>query len=356
MDIINRRGPLPRTSAAIKNGKLKLGFIGGSITSFSNYRSYCEYITSSLMQDFPNVRISSVNAGIGGTGSDYGVFRAERDVISKNCDLVFVEFAVNDEAYDREYRAKTREGLIRKLLGSGCDVVAVYTYCSSMYEPMMKGEVPPSIADFEKICDHYGIGSVWMSMYALEQVKNGLLRFDEWLPDGLHPQERGGSVYACPVSEYLRAELAVSAEAERKNVPAPLKADNYENCRAIPFDEISFSKPWQLRDNCGGILQHEFLDTCALGAKLKYEFNGTGTAILYLFGSKTCDLFFSIDGGEFTRVPGINKADGWMGENNWFKFAFLAEGLPSGHHTCELEVRGSSLGSRCAIDMIGELR
>ena len=68
MEIINRRRALPHTAAAIKKGRLKIGFIGGSITSFGNYRSYCEYITSALMQDYPSVRISTVNAGIGGTG------------------------------------------------------------------------------------------------------------------------------------------------------------------------------------------------------------------------------------------------------------------------------------------------
>ena len=355
MEIINRRNTLVRTAAAIKGGKLKIGFIGGSITSFGNYRSYCEYITSALMQDHPNVRISTVNAGIGGTGSDYGVFRVERDVISKNCDLVFVEFAVNDDASDANYRAKTREGLIRKLIKAGCDVVAVYTYCSSMYAPMMKDEIPPSIADFEKICEHYGVGSVWMSRYALDQVKNGLLRLDEWLPDGLHPQERGGSVYACPVTEYLRTELSEAAASSNAALPAPIKEDNFENCRIIPFDEISFAKPWQLRDNYQANIRNEYLDTCAVGARLKYEFNGTGTALLYMFGTKTCDLFYSIDGSEFLPVPGINKAEGWMGENNWYKFAILAEGLASGTHTCELETRASALGSRCAIEMIGEI-
>jgi len=355
MDVINKRGTLLRTQNAIKSGKLKLGFIGGSITSFGNYRSYCEYITSALMQDYPSLRISTVNAGIGGTGSDYGVFRAERDIISKNCDLVFVEFAVNDDGYDIAYRAKTREGLIRKLIKGGCDVVVVYTYCASMYEPMMKDEIPPSIADFEKICEHYGLSSVWMGKYALDNVRNGLLRIDEWLPDGLHPQERGGAVYACPVTELLRAKLTQSTENSSSTLPLPLNADNFENCRIVPFEEISFAKPWQLRDNYQSNIRNEYLDTCAVGARLKYEFNGTGTAILYMFGTKACDLYYSIDGGEFALVPGINKAEVWMGENNWYKFSLIASGLTSGKHICELEVRGSALGSRCAIEIIGEI-
>ena len=354
MDIINKRAPLCRTKSAIEGGRLKVGFIGGSITSFSNYRSYCEYIVGDIMQMYPSLRISTVNAGIGGTCSDYGVMRVERDIISKGCDLVFVEYAVNDYSFDRSYRAKTREGLIRKLLKSGCDIVVVYTYFNAMYDEMMRGEAPSSVGDFEIICEHYGIPSVWMGRYALEMVKNGIMRLDEWLPDGIHPGERGGSVYACPVNEYLRAELTSDAASERPAIPAPLNPDNFENCRIIPFDSIDFGRPWRLRDNANGSIKGEYLDTCAVGARLTYEFCGTGTAIMYMYGTKSAELYYSIDGGELRQIPDHRAPEPWMGEQNWFSYQKLAEGLTPGKHTCELEVRATSLGSRCSIEMIGE--
>ena len=289
MEIINKRGGLCRTKAAIAGGRLKVGFIGGSITNFSNYRSWTEHVIGYIMQRYPELRISVVNAGIGGTSSDYGVFRAERDITSKSCDLVFVEYAVNDLGLDANYRAKSREGLIRKLKNAGCDVVLVYTYSNPMYEEMMNEKIPSTVADFEVIAEHYNISSVWMGKYALDKVRNGLLRVDEWLPDGLHPAERGSLEYALAVCEYLDSEF-VSESAVPTPMPTPLYKNNLENCRAIPFDEINFAKPWRLRDNYQPNIRNEYLDTCAVGARLKYEFNGTGTCILYMFGSKAADL------------------------------------------------------------------
>ncbi|MCD9023228.1 ROK family protein [Cohnella silvisoli] len=45
------------------------------------------------------------------------------------------------------------------------------------------------------MAEHYGIGSVWKGLYGLEEVKKGRMRWEEWLPDGLHPTERGSLSY-----------------------------------------------------------------------------------------------------------------------------------------------------------------
>jgi hypothetical protein len=57
-----------------------------------------------------------VNAGIGATDSDYGSLRAQRDVLSKNPDLVIIEFAVNDIGGDTTLD-DTYEGLCEAATG-----------------------------------------------------------------------------------------------------------------------------------------------------------------------------------------------------------------------------------------------
>ena len=49
---------------------------------------------------YPQATFTEINAAIGGTGSDLGVFRVQQDVLSKGPDLLFVEFAVNDGGAD----------------------------------------------------------------------------------------------------------------------------------------------------------------------------------------------------------------------------------------------------------------
>lgn len=72
---------------------MKIAFLGGSITQAPGYRVQFE---KWFKRSYPEVPLSTINAGIGGTGSDLGVARVDEKVLSENPDLVFVEFAVND--------------------------------------------------------------------------------------------------------------------------------------------------------------------------------------------------------------------------------------------------------------------
>ena len=105
-------------SGALRGEKLCVAFIGGSITegysSTSHDKCYAKRIHDWWVRTFPDSGISYLNAGIGGTGSDYGCARVERDVLSHKPDVVFVDFTVNDPADD--HYIETYEGLIRHLL------------------------------------------------------------------------------------------------------------------------------------------------------------------------------------------------------------------------------------------------
>ena len=54
---------MPRFRKAIESGRLRLGFIGGSITEFAEYRGWTESFVGGLMQLIPDTAISVRNAG-----------------------------------------------------------------------------------------------------------------------------------------------------------------------------------------------------------------------------------------------------------------------------------------------------
>ena len=87
---------------ARQGGEVCVAFLGGSITEgYSSSRHencYAARIFKWWQQSFPQAKMRYVNAGIGGTGSDYSTARAERDVLSEKPDVVFVDFSVNDAA------------------------------------------------------------------------------------------------------------------------------------------------------------------------------------------------------------------------------------------------------------------
>ncbi|MCL6458935.1 MAG: SGNH/GDSL hydrolase family protein, partial [Gorillibacterium sp.] len=211
----SHRKSLSRTLRRIEEGKLTLGFIGGSITDPRPRHNWPEPVIGWFAETYPGLKLIVENAAIGATGSDLAVFRAKRDLIERGCDLVFVEYAVNDEGAPTDRRNRSREGLIRQLLtGEDRDLMLVYTYSPRMYESMISGSVPETIGEFEKIADHYGISSVWMGLYALNELKKGRLRWEEWLPDGLHPTSRGSLSYGQSVIHFLEQEMMRSPERE----------------------------------------------------------------------------------------------------------------------------------------------
>ncbi len=62
----------------------------------------------------PKAAFTEINAAIGGTGSDLGVYRLKQDVLDHKPDLMFVEFAVNDGATEPEQIYRSMEGIVRQ--------------------------------------------------------------------------------------------------------------------------------------------------------------------------------------------------------------------------------------------------
>ena len=79
---------------------INIVYLGGSITQGAGVsdktKTWVSRISNYFKEKYADKTVNNYNVGIGGTGSDMGIMRLERDVLSKNPDYVFVEFAVND--------------------------------------------------------------------------------------------------------------------------------------------------------------------------------------------------------------------------------------------------------------------
>lgn len=359
MEIINKRASLSRAKKAIESKKIKIGFIGGSITAFENYRSWTEPVISFFLNNYKDNKISVVNSAIGGTKSDFALLRADKDLIDEQCDIVFIEYAVNDNATDTEHRMKSREGLIRKLLQNNIDIVLVYTFSQEMYDDMIKDKIPLSIAEFEQLAEHYNIPSVWSGKYALEQNKSGALRWEEWLPDGTHPQEKGSMAYAAPIIDYLKETL--NNTGEEMSIKEPLTQNSWENVQLLDFDKILWSSPWTLRCNRSNteINPLKYLYTSAVEAELNFEFEGTGIFIIQMFGNLSANFIYSIDGQEFVQPEQVKEREPWMGKTDWYRSILLAENLEFKNHNIRIITKHSGapvFGTRFEIQSIGILK
>jgi lysophospholipase L1-like esterase len=111
-------------------GKGRVAFLGGSITEMEGYRPRT-YET--LKTQFPQTQFEFINAGIGSTGSTTGAFRLRADILSEGkIDLLFVEFAVNDDQdSDRADTQMVRamEGIVLQARADNpaTDIIFLYT-------------------------------------------------------------------------------------------------------------------------------------------------------------------------------------------------------------------------------------
>ncbi|MBR3825886.1 MAG: SGNH/GDSL hydrolase family protein [Lachnospiraceae bacterium] len=104
-----------------------IAFIGGSITqgagavpintecyAYKTYKAFCDVVGKTTEEN-----VHYIKAGVGGTPSEFGMLRYERDVLSEGTvepDVVVVEFAVNDEG--DETKGECYDSLVRKILNN----------------------------------------------------------------------------------------------------------------------------------------------------------------------------------------------------------------------------------------------
>src|SRR5574344_1643794 len=119
-----------------KNGEqVTIAYLGGSITEGTNAQpkeTNCyAYLSDRIFEDTfakDKTTIKYINAGISGTPSMLGLERCNKDIIAANPDIVFVEFAVNDDGRIADLR-DTYESVVRKLLNSASQpaVILIFT-------------------------------------------------------------------------------------------------------------------------------------------------------------------------------------------------------------------------------------
>lgn len=357
--VLRHRRALQRVRAALAAGRLRVGFLGGSITAPKTGTRWPEPFVGWLGARFPNVRLEVENAALGATGSDLAVFRAGPEIIAHDCDLVFVEYAVNDFNQTTIRRNHTREGVLRQLLAAGSDVVIVYTFCPEMLADMEAGRVPPSVAEFEVLAEHYGLGSVWMGLQAWNEVRRGLMTWSEWLPDGLHPENRGSLSYAQSVVAFCEAEMNSSpiaaAWSGRPALPGALYPDCWERVSLLPLDQPVRTGAWALQRwfTCLGL--NRVLRSTVPGAGLKFNFTGRGLVLGFDFGRLSGEVRYRVDGGAWQTTERDRPA--WAGDSGWLRPTVITDELPPGEHVCELESVSAPFAGGCGtvttIGLIG---
>ncbi|MDA0840579.1 MAG: SGNH/GDSL hydrolase family protein [Planctomycetota bacterium] len=182
---------------------LTVVFFGASLTwganaSDPNNTSYRGRMADHFREHYPNARFQFYDSAIGGTGSQLGVFRFERDVIRRKPDLVFLDFSANDDIYSADPESlASYEAIVRRLV-HGQRVPTVVVMFPFRWNTQQGNTDNMKGRDAHlQIAKAYGVPAGDAITLSQQRVKAGQITLDEiWPLDGVHPGDAGYALFA----------------------------------------------------------------------------------------------------------------------------------------------------------------
>jgi len=291
--------------------KVRVAYLGGSITAANGWRVKT---TAWLQQKYPAATIEEIHAAIGGTGSDLGVFRLQRDALRHEPDLLFVEFAVNDGGASPERIWKAMEGIVRQTWAANpkTDICFVYTFRVNYEEPLRAGECPRAASAMEMLADHYGIPSVNFAKKIVKLESDGKLVFQSDEPvegkihfsrDGVHPLDAGHEIYTQLLADAIEQMAADARPVDHHSkLKTPFVDDHWQAAKMVPIEPDMLSGDWQALPE-DAPLQRRFgnrmgqiYEATEPGSKLTFRFRGSSAKLYDLLGPDGGQVIISVDG------------------------------------------------------------
>lgn len=362
------RGGLPNVVAKLEAGEpVTIAYLGGSITAQSGWRVLSR---DWLQKKYPKSQVTGINAAIGGTGSDLGVFRVDKDALAAKPDLLFVEFAVNDASASPDKIAKSMEGIVRKTWHAlpSTDICFVYTVTRYDSAALAQGRMKRSTRVMETVADHYGIPTVNLGLEVARMEKagklvmkssdtpmtrvsgdelneGGALSTDDkgriiFSKDGVHPYpETGHVLYMQALARALDALPGVGLPGPHRLIE-PLASDNWETAEQFPLNHQGVFIDGEVAKLAStDEVARKFANRMAAmwkfapGASLSFKFKGGKASIYDLLGPDGAALEITVD-GQSSRVV---RFDGYSTYNRLGTLD-IADNLPDVVHVVTIKV------------------
>ena len=339
--------------------EIKVGYLGGSITAQAGWRVKS---LAYFKEMYPNAKFTEINAAIGGTGSDLGVFRLQPDVLSKQPDLLFVEFAVNDGGADPTRIIRQMEGIVRQTwqANPACDICFVYTLVEGMAPSIAEGKFPRAASAMEKVADHYGIPTIHFGVEVSRLSKAGKVLWKSPLPqtpeakaalgdkvvfapDGVHPHvETGHQMYLEAIRRsWPSLSHASGALAMKHELPAPLVADHFAQAKLISIAATKLPAGVSPLDPTKDALAKSYTNRLPAlvrltqpGQAIEFKFKGTHCGVYDVIGPAGGKVAVTLDGAP-PKV--VTRFDAYCTYARLSTFT-IGTNLPDTVHTVRLEL------------------
>ena len=351
-DNIHLRGSLTNSKLGFEqSGKGQVAGIGGSITQMNGYRPM---VSAFLEQRFPDTEFEFTNAGISSTCSVTGAHRLTRDVLSKgNVDLLFIEFAVNDDqdaGHDMTHAVRGMEGLLAQARRHNpkADIIVIHFANQSMMNSIRRGETPIPIVAHNRVCEHYQISTIDLCAELVQLIDDEKTTWD--LFGGVHPKPYGNAICTAMIRKLLDRgweknvdKMVVDPTPEKLMDDGSYVWGQLADPVAAKYDEHWKVSVPDWTDIPGGFRQQfaglQLLHGETVQSEFKYTFEGTSLGAYVLAGPDAGILEVPVDGRETRHT--VNLFHRHSRGLHYPRTVMLAEGLKAGRHTITVRIDSS---------------
>lgn len=309
---------------AAAGAPLRVVVIGGSITQDGK-----GWIGEWLENTFPKSPVLVHNVGMSATGSALGVFRLRRDVIARQPDLVFLEFAVNDGGMGDERTIRYLESIVVRLKNLPRPPAVVFLETAAKNKS--------NRARHHAVANHYGLLEIDLQVALDSHLSQNRIPWESLMGDSVHPNRKGHAFYGKVIAE----KLTPFAERARKSpdpnasvsgtLPEPMSAEPL----LLDADMQTFpeKKGWVRTFSVGHWWDMFLLGTVrstGKKAEMHLPFRGTAVGVMFAMSPKYGKFLASVDGA-FPKEIRTNTRYG-------YSVVILADNLAPGEHMLSIQV------------------
>jgi lysophospholipase L1-like esterase len=206
-------------------------------TSLSAFAEWPKAMKAWFDQQYPG-RVTFANAAQSGQQSNWGVQQLQNRVLSKNPDLVFIEFSINDAVprynISIEKSIANLDSMVQSLRQQNADIDIVLQTMSTVWDtPNNPGRT--AATDRPQYVEYYDAYRTYARQQHLSLVdhypnwlklqKDDEAKFKAWLPDGTHPIAEGSLAVTWPairaMLEQAQHAAGPTTQASPATRPAP---------------------------------------------------------------------------------------------------------------------------------------
>ena len=321
----------------LQSGKFTVGYFGGSVTcgvgATDQENTSWRGITFKWFKDnFSKADIKQVDASIGATGSNFGLYRVDKHLNkSKAPDLCFIEFAVNDkwpncDGNEIHDRYNNIEAIIRKIYASNpkSDIVFVITGDFDSLALDATSDIPMFGDQYTELANYYNLPILYVGrelvrmIYAENGNKYPENKYDtawsKYFKDIVHPVDLGYAHYAKTITDFLSAQLKTGYKASSDDYVNKYNPEitysetiNREN---LYLNAGMFTSLSELENctNSGFEEKDGFIQTNKNGSVIAFDFESPNIGLWFAYGAEN-EISYSIDNGE-VKTATLLQADG----------------------------------------------